>query len=303
MHKFICISGCTASGKSSFAMELSDFFESPVIINADALQVYDCWKILTDRPTEKKTMHDLYGHISCTVNYSVGDWIKDVKNIFDLYSKNSKTFIFVGGTGLYFNALLNGLSQIPQIPEEIRDFANSCDLSFFLEGLNMNDPGILEKIDTNNRRRVQRAWEVLEATGKSILYWQSKNTSPLISASNATLLLVELEKEGLANRISNRVNHMLECGVIKEVEKVYNTCWDKKLPFTKAIGAEDIVRYLNGEISFEKLFQNLALKTRQFAKRQRTWQRNYMKDWSPINTLELNRLDIKKIVKKVKANN
>ena len=195
------------------------------------------------------------------------------------------------------------MSQIPQIPEEIRDFANSCDLSFFLEGLNMNDPGILEKIDTNNRRRVQRAWEVLEATGKSILYWQSKNTSPLISASNATLLLVELEKEGLANRISNRVNHMLECGVIKEVEKVYNTCWDKKLPFTKAIGAEDIVRYLNGEISFEKLFQNIALKTRQFAKRQRTWQRNYMKDWSPINTLELNRLDIKKIVKKVKANN
>ena len=198
---------------------------------------------------------------------------------------------------------MNGLSQIPQIPKEIRDFANSCDLSFFLEGLNINDPGILEKIDTNNRRRVQRAWEVLEATGKSILYWQSKNTSPLISASNATLLLVELEKEGLANRISNRVNHMLECGVIKEVEQVYNTCWDKKLPFAKAIGAEEIVSYLNGEISFEKLFQNIALKTRQFAKRQRTWQRNYMKNWSPINTFELNRLDIKKIVKKVKANN
>ena len=89
MHKFICISGCTASGKSSFAIELADYFESPVIINADALQVYDCWKILTDRPTEKKTIHDLYGHVSCTVNYSVGDWIKDVKNIFDLYSKNS----------------------------------------------------------------------------------------------------------------------------------------------------------------------------------------------------------------------
>ena len=131
MHKFICISGCTASGKSSFAIELSDYFENPVIINADALQVYDCWKILTDRPTEKKIKHDLYGHVSCNVNYSVGDWIKDVKNNFDLYSNNSKTFIFVGGTGLYFNALLNGLSQIPQIPEEIRDFANSCDLSFF----------------------------------------------------------------------------------------------------------------------------------------------------------------------------
>ncbi len=303
MHKFICISGCTASGKSSFAIELSDYFENPVIINADALQVYDCWKILTDRPTENKTMHDLYGHVSCTVNYSVGDWLKDVKNIFDLYSNNSKTFIFVGGTGLYFNALLNGLSQIPEIPEEIRNFANSCDLSFFLEGLNVNDPDILEKIDINNRRRVQRAWEVLEVTGKSILYWQSKNRSPLISVSNATLLLVELKKESLANRISARVNHMLEHGVIKEVEKVYNTCWDKKLPFAKAIGAEDIVSYLNGEISFEKLSQYISLKTRQFAKRQRTWQRNYMKDWHSINTAGMDRLDIKKIVKKVKAIN
>ena len=259
------------------------------------LQVYDCWKYYRS-PTEKKTIHDLYGHVSCTVNYSVGDWIQSiVKNYFwSILQKTLKTFIFVGGTGLYFNALLNGLSQIPQIPEEIRDFANSCDLSFFLKGLNINDPDILEKIDTNNRRRVQRAWEVLEATGKSMLYWQSKNTSPLISASNATLLLVELEKECLANRISNRVNHMLECGVIEEVEQVYNTCWDKKLPFAKAIGAEEIVSYLKGEISFEKLFQNIALKTRQFAKRQRTWQRNYMKNWSPINTLELNRLDIKK---------
>ncbi len=303
MHKFICISGCTASGKSSFAIELSNYFENPVIVNADALQVYDCWEILTDRPTEKKTMHDLYGHVSCTVYYSVGDWLKDVKNLFDLHSNNSKTFIFVGGTGLYFKALLNGLSQIPRTPEEIRDFANSCDVSFFLKALNINDPDIFEKIDIKNRQRVQRAWEVLEATGKSILYWQSKNTSPLISISNATLLLVELEKEGLADRINTRVSHMLECGVIKEVEKVYNTCWDKKFPFTKAIGAEDIVSYLNGEISFEKLFQKIALKTRQFAKRQRTWQRNYMKNWHSINTAELNRLDIKKIVKKVKANN
>ncbi len=303
MHKFICISGCTASGKSSFAIELSEYFENPMIINTDALQVYDCWKILTDRPTEKKKMHNLYGHVSCTVKYSVGDWLKDVKNIFDLYSSNSKTFIFVGGTGLYFNALLNGLPQIPQIPEEIRDFANSCDLSYFLKDLKISDPGILEKIDINNRRRVQRAWEVLEATDKSLLYWHSKNTSPLISLSNTTLLLVELEKESLANRISNRVNHMLECGVIQEVEKVYNTCWDKKLPFAKAIGAEDIVTHLNGEISFEKLSQNIDLKTRQFAKKQRTWQRNYMKGWSSINTAGLNRLDIEKIVKKVKAIN
>ena len=119
MNQFVCISGCTASGKSSFALELSNYFETPVIINADSLQVYDCWEILTDRPSVKKPPHDLYGHISCSENYSVGDWLKDVKRIFDLNSKESKTFIFVGGTGLYFNALLKGLSEIPQIPKEI----------------------------------------------------------------------------------------------------------------------------------------------------------------------------------------
>ena len=268
------------------------------------MQVYNDLGLLTNIPSNeeiRKYSCNLFKFIEYPEKCNVGFWYTKVLKV--LSKAKEKVPIFVGGTGLYFNALLNGLSQIPQIPEEIRDFANSRDLSFFLEGLNKNDPDILEKIDTSNRRRVQRAWEVLQATGKSILYWQSKNTFPLISASNTTLLLVELEKEGLANRISNRVNHMLECGVIKEVEQVYNTCWDKKLPFTKAIGAEDIVSYLNGEINFEKLFQNIALKTRQFAKRQRTWQRNYMKDWNPINTHELNRFDIKKIVKKVKANN
>jgi len=188
MNQFVCISGCTASGKSSFALELSSYFENPVIINADSLQVYDCWEVLTDRPTAKKPPHDLYGHISCSENYSVGDWVKDVKRIFDLNSKESKTFIFVGGTGLYFNALLKGLSEIPQIPEEIREHANTSELSFFLEELKESDPSILKKIDINNRRRVQRAWEVLKATDKSISYWQSKKSSSLVPFSNSSLL-------------------------------------------------------------------------------------------------------------------
>ena len=135
MNQFICISGCTASGKSSFALELSKYFKNPIIINTDALQVYNCWKILTDRPSVKKPYHTLYGHVSCASNYSVGDWVKDVSKIFGLNSNKSQTFIFVGGTGLYFNALLNGLSQIPQIPKEIREFANAQDLTFFLEYL------------------------------------------------------------------------------------------------------------------------------------------------------------------------
>ena len=302
MNQFICISGCTASGKSSFALELSKYFKNPMIINTDALQVYNCWKILTDRPSVKKPYHALYGHVSCASNYSVGDWVKDVSKIFGLNSRKSQTFIFVGGTGLYFNALLNGLSQIPQIPKEIREFANAQDLTFFLEYLEKNDPDILEKIDIKNQRRVQRAWEVLKATNKSISYWQSNNASPLVS-SDATLLLVEIERESLAKRISARVDFMLQSGAIKEVEKVYKTCWDINLPFSKAIGAQDIVSYLNNGISLDKLTQNIGLKTRQFAKRQRTWQRNYMKNWISIDPSKISGSSIQEIVKKVEASN
>ena len=302
MNQFICISGCTASGKSSFALELSKYFKNPMIINTDALQVYNCWKILTDRPSVKKPYHTLYGHVSCASNYSVGDWVKDVSKIFELNSKKSQTFIFVGGTGLYFNALLNGLSQIPQIPKEIREFANAQDLTFFLEYLEKNDPDVLEKIDVKNQRRVQRAWEVLKATNKSILYWQSNNASPLVS-SDATLLLVEIERESLTKRISARVDFMLESGAIKEVEKVYKTCWDVNLPFSKAIGAQDIISYLNSGISLDKLTQNIGLKTRQFAKRQRTWHRNYMKNWISIDPSKISGSSIQEIVKKVKGSN
>ena len=302
MNQYICISGCTASGKSSFALELSKYFKNPMIINTDALQVYNCWKILTDRPSVKKPYHTLYGHVSCASNYSVGDWVKDVSKIFGLNSKKSQTFIFVGGTGLYFNALLNGLSQIPQIPKEIREFANAQDLTFFLEYLEKNDPDVLEKIDVKNQRRVQRAWEVLKATNKSILYWQSNNASPLVS-SDATLLLVEIERESLTKRISARVDFMLESGAIKEVEKVYKTCWDVNLPFSKAIGAQDIISYLNSGISLDKLTQNISLKTRQFAKRQRTWHRNYMKNWISIDPSKISGSSIQEIVKKVKGSN
>ncbi len=302
MNQFICISGCTASGKSSFALELSKYFKNPIIINTDALQVYNCWEILTDRPSVKKPYHTLYGHVSCASNYSVGDWLKDVSKIFELSSKKSRTFIFVGGTGLYFNTLLNGLSQIPQTPKEIREFANAQDLKFFLEYLEKNDPDVLEKIDIKNQRRVQRAWEVIKATNKSILYWQSNNASPLVS-SDATLLLVEIERESLTKRISARVDLMLESGAIKEVEKVYKTCWDTNLPFSKAIGAQDIISYLNNGISLDKLTQNIGLKTRQFAKRQRTWHRNYMKNWISIDPSKISRSRIQEIVKKVKGSN
>ena len=199
-------------------------------------------------------------------------------------------------TGAGNSTIFDGVSV------ELLKLSLTSSLTFFLEYLEKNDPDVLEKIDIKNKRRVQRAWEVLKATNKSILYWQSNNASPLVS-SDATLLLVEIERESLAKRISARVDFMLESGAIKEVEKVYKTCWDINLPFSKAIGAQDIISYLNNGISLDKLTQNIGLKTRQFAKRQRTWHRNYMKNWISIDPSKINSSSIQEIVKKVKGSN
>ena len=135
------------------------------------------------------------------------------------------------------------------------------------------------------------------------MYWQRDNAPPIVHSSDATLLLVEIERERLIKRIRARIDYMLESGAIKEVDKVYKTCWDIKLPFSKAIGARDIISYLNNNMCFEKLAQNIELKTRQFAKRQRTWHRNYMKNWGSIDPLKINTSGIEEIVKKVKRSN
>ena len=306
MTKFICISGCTASGKSGLAEKIATNIRNSVIINADALQVYKCWKILTDRPNKGSAYNfKLYGHVSCKDNYNTGRWLNDVKEFKDNFADKYETFIFVGGTGLYFNALLNGLSDIPEIEPKIRkkSVEHSDSTAFFIKELEKKDPGTLEIIDNKNIRRLQRAWEVLTQTGKGLKYWQNKTSHPIISREKVTKILLDPPKEELINNIETRVERMIEKGVIDEVETVCKKIWDTSLPYSKAIGAKEIINYLNKECNLDQLKFMIFVKTRQFAKRQRTWQRTYMKDWVTINTAGLNRLDIEKIVKKVKAIN
>ncbi len=206
---------------------------------------------------------------------------------------------------MYFNSLLNGLSEIPEIEPKIRkeSLKHLGSTNFFIEELERKDPKILEVIDNKNIRRLQRAWEVHTQTGKGLKYWQNKTLNPIISREKVLKILLDPPKEELINNIEKRVECMIEQGVIDEVETVYKRIWDTGLPFSKAIGAKEVISYLNKECNLDQLKSMISSKTRQFAKRQRTWQRKYMSDWNRLDPTSSKEIDIKLITKNLKTNN
>tara|TARA_B100001250_G_scaffold320470_1_gene283373 strand:+ start:1010 stop:1930 length:921 start_codon:yes stop_codon:yes gene_type:complete len=306
MNKYICISGSTASGKSALALKLSNHLSNSVVINVDAQQVYKCWEILTDRPLEsKENDFRLYGHVSCKENYNAGNWLKDIEELLSEFNNTNKNFIFVGGTGLYFNSLLNGLSRVPQIEKEIKQesIKRSNSINFFIRELTKKDPETLEAIDKKNIRRLQRAWEVVEQTGKGLTYWHKKNSSPLIPIKDTSLFLLDSKKEQLNKSIEKRIETMIERGVIDEVNEVYKRGWNSNLPFAKAIGAIEIIDYLENESNLDDLKSSISIKTQQFAKKQRTWQRKYMSDWKKLDNRNPTQKNIGIIAQELKRKN
>lgn len=277
----ILIAGPTASGKSSLALDLAEQFDG-CVINADAIQVFDNWRVLTARPPredELRAEHLLYGHISKNQDYSVGHWLRD---IVPLLTKNKRPII-VGGTGLYFTALTEGLANIPPTPPEIRDLGNRLretnGIDFLLSEL---DEDTKQSIDTLNPMRVQRAWEVLRATGKSIKEWQREMPAPLLSLDDATPIVFDVDKEWLNERIARRFDIMLETGALEEAEENFRS-WDPDLLSSKAIGAPELIAYVGGQITLDEARERATIATRQFAKRQRTWFRSKMKSWIPYS--------------------
>ena len=273
----VLIAGQTASGKSQLALEIAES-NGGIIINADAIQVYKNWKILTARPSsvdEAKIKHKLYGHIDGATDYSVGTWIKEVNEIL---SNNSRPII-VGGTGLYFSALTNGLADIPEISESVRQEANNRIKKNGFESLvGEIDEETIEKIDKNNPMRVQRAWEVLKSTGRSLNSWHQETPKPTLDFIMCKTILVDGEVSLINNRIVERFDQMIERGLIQEAENNIAT-WNTLHPSSKAIGAHELIAYLNNEISMEQLREQIVIATRQYAKRQRTWFRSKMKSW------------------------
>ena len=273
----VLIAGQTASGKSQLAIDIAEK-QGGIIINADAIQVYKNWRILTARPSsvdEARIKHKLYGHIDGTKDYSVGTWIKEIKEIL---SSNSRPII-VGGTGLYFSALTSGLVDIPEISESVRlEAKNRINKNGFASLVAEIDAETVQKIDRNNPMRVQRAWEVLRSTGQGLNSWHQKTPKPTLDLNKCKAILVDGEVSLINTRINNRFDQMIEKGLIQEAKNNLAT-WKTLHPSSKAIGAQELIAYLNNEISMNQLREQIVIATRRYAKRQRTWFRSKMKTW------------------------
>lgn len=276
----VLIAGPTASGKSALAMAIART-QGGVIVNADALQVYENWRILSARPEpadETAVPHRLYGHIGARQEYSTGHWLREVRELLD----KPHRLIITGGTGLYFTALTEGLAQIPATPAALRAEADRLRTDRGIDVLLDDIDAVTRaRIDTRNPMRVQRAWEVQQATGQGLAAWQDATPPPLLPLDACTALLVEAEKEWLNARIARRFDAMLSAGALAEV-RANLAIWDSALPSMKAIGAPDLAAHLRGEISLEAAGEAATIATRQYAKRQRTWFRARMRDWRRI---------------------
>ncbi len=268
----VLIAGPTASGKSALALAIAEA-GGGVVVNADALQVFQGWPVLTAQPgpaDQARAPHRLYGHVPYDADYSVGHWLRDVAPLL-----TGARPIIVGGTGLYFTALTEGLAQIPPTPPETRAEADALPHDALLDGL---DEATRAQIDTRNRARVQRAWEVLQATGRPLAAWQAETPAPLLPLEHATPILIEADKTWLEGRIIRRFDHMLAHGALDEA-RAMQPHWNPALLSSKAIGARELIAHLDGRMTLDEVREAAIIATRQYAKRQRTWFRARMKGW------------------------
>ena len=276
----VLIAGPTASGKSALALEIAAR-QGGVIVNADAIQVFSDWRVLTARPSraeEAQAPHRLYGHVPGTEPYSVGQWVRDLEPILT----GPERPIIVGGTGLYFTALTEGLAEIPATPDDIRAEAMArLDAGELAQMIAELDAETRARIDLANPMRVQRAWEVLKATGRGIAAWQKETPPPRLPLSQAQPILFDAPKEWLTPRIETRFRKMVSGGALDEA-RANLPGWSPDLPSAKAIGAAELMAHLRGEITLDDAIDRATVLTRQFAKRQRSWFRARMGDWPRI---------------------
>ncbi|MGH1452982.1 MAG: tRNA (adenosine(37)-N6)-dimethylallyltransferase MiaA [Paracoccaceae bacterium] len=276
----VLIAGPTASGKSALAARIVDA-QGGVIVNADAIQVFDNWRVLTARPSladETALPHALYGHVPYDGDYSVGHWLRDVSALM-----TGPRPVIVGGTGLYFTALTQGLADIPATPPDIRALA---DARIRAEGHSALLPEIdattLARIDTANPMRVQRAWEVQKTTNRGLAAWQDDTPPPILPLDKTQHFVLDAPKDWLSPRINARFDQMLEQGALEEA-RANLPHWNPALLSSKAIGGPELIAHLKGEISLNTARDTATIATRQFAKRQRTWFRARMKQWAVVD--------------------
>ena len=297
--KIILISGPTASGKSNFAIKLAKKIRGE-IINADSMQVYKELRILTARPIKKeyqKIKHHLYGFQSVKKKFSTGKWLKLVTEKINIIKKRKNIPILVGGTGLYFKALTDGLVKIPNIPikfrNKIRNLQKKLGQKKFYKQLIKLDPLINEKINSTDVQRSIRAYEVKSYTKKSLVDW-FKNTKSKFTNDDFIKIYIDFPRQDLIDKISTRVDQMLKQRAITEVKKFLKLKVSKDKTSNKVIGINEIKDFLNKKSDLSEVKEKITIKTRQYAKRQSTWVRGQMMNWQKINPK-----DLKKFLKKI----
>ena len=300
--KIILLAGPTASGKSKLAIKLAKYFNGE-IINADSMQIYKEISILSSKPNLKDIKiikHHLYGFNSVKKNFSTGSWLKmTIKKIEDQW-KSKKTPIVVGGTGLYFKALTDGLVKIPEIPNSVRVHTRNLhkkigQKSFFIQLIKL-DPLAKKFIQPSDTQRSMRAYEVKKFTKKSLFNF-IKKTKPNFENSIFKKIFINIPKELLHDQIEKRVEAMFYNGAVEEVKKFYKMKVNEELSSNKIIGMKEIKDYLHGKITLIQAKELIMQKTRQYAKRQFTWARGHMKSWEMIYSPNINDLFNKTINK------
>lgn len=292
-QKAILIAGPTASGKSALALRLACDCGG-YIINSDSMQVYDVLDQLTARPQPDDLLampHYLYGHVSPLQLYSTGHWLEEVQALLVRPELAGRVPVFTGGTGLYFKALLGGLSDMPQVKDEVRDYWRNRMAEQGAERLHEElqrlDPLMAERLNSGDSQRIVRALEVVDSTGRSLIEWQNTKGTALIDPEMAEKLVLMPERSWLRKRIAQRFDLMMEGAAVQEVQALLALQPDAALPVMKAIGVREIESWLKGEMTREKAIELSVIATRQYAKRQMTWFRNQFGDeWRRLETAE-----------------
>ena len=290
--KIILISGPTASGKSSFAVKIARKINGE-IINADSMQVYKKLKILTARPNkveQKNIKHHMYGVIDLKKNFSTGQWLKVVIKKIKEIRRRKKIPIIVGGTGLYFQSLIDGLVKIPEIPlkfrNKIRLIQKKEGQKKFYKKLLKIDPMTKDKFDPNDTQRTIRAFEIKLFTKISMYEWLNKTKSEF-KDDEFIKLYIDFTRENLIKRISLRSIRMIEEGALKEVKRFIKLKIKKDLSVNRVIGIDELTQYLDRKINLDQAQELISIKTRQYAKRQATWARSRMTSWKKINPVKI----------------
>lgn len=288
MVNLIIIGGPTGSGKTALALDLAERIGG-AIVNADSMQQYRDLRIITARPTladHRRARHHLYGHLPAEKPGSVGEWLRRATRVVDEIRSQERVPIVVGGTGLYLKALLKGIAAVPDIPSEIRlatsERFDELGVPGFHQDFAKRDPEHAALLEPGDRQRLIRAAEVLEATGKSLLYWRSQPQKRATLPEPIVGVALMPPRAALHRRIEQRLQKMIEAGALEELEALRQRDLPHDLPLMKAVAVPELLANLDGKLDLTTAIKRAAAKTRQYAKRQMTWLRHQLPELEPM---------------------